>query len=120
MSQQIRVPRRPGALRFLLVAVGVGVVAWYGYGLWTYPTFSNADIDRSASLNLVFDLSRQKDAVPLDAAERHRRLVAERKEVVADIQQEKDRLKTGLAIGFLLLGIGVFTFARKLLPKPPA
>lgn len=89
------------AFPFMLLAVGIGLSGWYGLQWYQLPTYSDADIDASAELNLQLDLQRQP--VAPDAAALASLRAKTRAYVVADIERERRQVETGLGAGLIAL-----------------
>ena len=83
------------------VVVGIGLSGWYGLQWYQLPTYSDADIDASAELNLQLDLQRQPGTP--DAAALASLRAKTRADVVADIERERHQVETGLGAGLIAL-----------------
>ncbi|SEQ97439.1 hypothetical protein SAMN04488038_11368 [Solimonas aquatica] len=81
---------------YLLLAVGLGLCAYYGLALRQLPRYSEADIAASAELNLHLDQQR----TPSLQSEQRDKIVAELRE---DIARERRELETGLGAGLIAL-----------------
>lgn len=113
----MRTPHRPmSTIPAFLVALGLGLVSYYGIEWYQLPKYSESDIDVSAELNLRLDLQRRGPHLQPqgEELERLRRIV--RAEVEGEIKQEREKVQTRFAIGLvsLIFGIGQFVFAAML------
>lgn len=93
--------RSRSAFPFMLLAVGIGLTGYYGLQWVQLPSYSDADIDASAELNLQLDLQRQHTTPDTDKLAAMR--AQTRADVVADIQREHSQVETGLGAGLIAL-----------------
>jgi hypothetical protein len=98
--------RNPRLFAFVLAAIGLAVVAWYGEQRARLPQWSEAEIEQSVELNLQLELQRrgphlQPQGERLAALRR-----ALRAEVEAEIRRERDALDRWIGAGLLLLVFG--------------
>lgn len=93
--------RSRAAFPFMLLAVGIGLSGWYGLQWYQLPSYSQADIDASAELNLQLDLQRQH--IDADNSRLQELRTQTRADVVADIQRERSQIETGLGAGLIAL-----------------
>ena len=109
--------RNPRAFAFVLIAIGTGLLAWYGPQWQRLPEWSDAEIEQSVELNLQLDLQRMgPHLTPSDEKlERLRDVI--RAEVLGEIRREREELERWLGLGLLLgvLGLGqlVFSLAKR-------
>ena len=96
-----RVKRNPMITPFLLFAVGLGLVAWYGAEWYELPRYGEADINASVEANLAIDLGRLGRTPEAAQLERLRAQI--RAEVEADIRKERSESERGLGVGLLCL-----------------
>ena len=109
--------RNPRVLTFLLVAFGVGLVAWYGEQRWRLPAWSEAEIEQSVELNLAVELERRGPHLRPsgERLEELRRTV--RAEVEGEIRRDREKLERGLGAGLLMTVIGLGVLAGGALLK---
>lgn len=88
---------------FLLGAAGLALCGWYGSALLSAPQYSQADIARSAQLNLAVDLARLPPNLRPAATEHAEMLDNERQEVVDDISLQHKKRQAGFGAGVILL-----------------
>lgn len=102
------------SLPALLLAVGVGLCAYYGQAWWTLPSYSEADIAASTELNLQLDLQRRGSHLQPDTAGLERLRAQVREEVEAEIRIERERIERRFGLGLiaLVVGLGHTVFAR--------
>lgn len=98
--------RNPRAFAFVLAAIGLGVVLWFGEQRARLPQWSETEIGQSAELNLQLELQRrgphlQPQGERLEALRRTLRA-----EVEAEIRRERDTLDRWVGAGLLLLVFG--------------
>jgi peptidoglycan/xylan/chitin deacetylase (PgdA/CDA1 family) len=99
--------RNPQALAFVLIALGTGLLAWYGPKWYELPEWSEAEIEQSVDLNLAIDLQRMGPHLQPtgERLERLRDMV--RAEVQADIRREREVLERWLGGGLILTVLGL-------------
>ncbi|MFT4047890.1 MAG: hypothetical protein QM661_14520 [Solimonas sp.] len=98
--------RRPRtAFPFMLLAIGIGLSAYYGWQWTRLPTYSDADLDASVELNAQLELqAHQAQATPEGLS----RLRAQtRQDLLADIARERHEVETGLSAGLIALVAGL-------------
>lgn len=98
--------RNPRLFGFLLIAIGLGLLGYYGEQRWRLPTWSEAEIEQSVELNLALDLRHrgphlQPAGEKLEALRR-----AIRAEVEADIRLERENLESWMGVGAILCMLG--------------
>ncbi|MGQ0587619.1 MAG: hypothetical protein ACT4PK_10530 [Gammaproteobacteria bacterium] len=99
-------PRNPRVLAFMLVALGVGVAAWYGEQRWRLPPWSEAEIEQSVELNLAAELERRGPHLQPSAERIQDLRRALRAEIEAEIRRDREKLERGLGAGLLLTVVG--------------
>lgn len=113
----MRTPPRPmSTIPAFMIALGLGLIGYYGIEWYQLPKYSPSDIDVSAELNLRLDLQRRGPHLQPqgEELERLRRMV--HAEVEGEIRQEQQQVQTRFGIGLvsLIFGIGQFMFAAML------
>jgi hypothetical protein len=98
--------RDPRAFAFLLVAIGVGLAAYYGEQRWRLPQWSEAEIEQSVELNLQLDLQRRGPHLQPTGARLDALRAALRAEVEAEIRREREQLERWIGLGLLLTILG--------------
>ena len=98
--------RNPRAFAFVLAAVGLGLVAFYGEQRWRLPAWSEAEIAQSVELNLALELQQrgphlQPAGERLDALRRTLRA-----EIEAEIRRERAEPERWIGLGLLLIVLG--------------
>jgi hypothetical protein len=107
--------RNPRALSFLLVALGLGLIAWYGDARWRSPQWSEAQLEEETQLRLAVELHRRGPHLQPDAERLrvlHRTL---RAEVDAELQRGRQELERWIGVGALLCVLGGSHFLKQLL-----
>lgn len=107
--------RRPrSVMPFFLVAVGIGLCAWYGQSWYALPEYTVTDIEASVEANLAVDLARMGPHLKPDEAGMERLRAQIRSELESEMQKERQDIQQGLAIGLvcLVLAAGNFVFMR--------
>lgn len=99
--------RNPRLFAFLMAAIGIGLVAWYGEQRWRLPAWSEAEIEQSVELNLALELQRrgphlQPTGERLDALRG-----ALRAEVEGEIRRDRQKLERWIGVGALLIVFGL-------------
>ena len=107
--------RNPRAFSVLLIAAGIGLMAWYGEARWRYPVWSEAQIEEEAQLRLAVELHRRgphlrPDGERLDML--HRTV---RAEVEAEIRRGRQPLERWIGVGALLCVLGGSHLLKQLL-----
>jgi hypothetical protein len=111
--------RNPRLLAFLLVAVGIGLAAYYGELRWRLPAWSDAEIEQSVELNLSLELQRRGPHLQPgpDRVEALRAMV--RAEIEAEIRRERQEPERWIGLGLLLVVVGLGLWAREVLARAP-
>lgn len=99
--------RNPRAFAFVLAAIGIGLIAWYGEQWYRLPTWGEAEIAQSVELNLALEQQRrgphlQPTGEKLDALRQ-----ALRAEVEAEIRRDRQGLERWIGLGLLLVVFGL-------------
>ena len=99
--------RSPRTFAALLLSLGMGLCAYYGYEWWQLPAYSEADIEASVELNLQLDLQRRGPHLQPDEAgvARLRELI--HREITAEIQQQRERIELRFGVGLIALVLGL-------------
>ena len=107
--------RNPRVFAFLLIAVGVGLIGYYGEQRWRLPAWSEAEIEQSVELNLALDLQRRGPYLQ-PAGERLEQLRdALRAEVRAEIRRDRENLERWIGFGAILCVLGAAHWLKPLL-----
>lgn len=98
--------RNPKALAFLMIAIGLGLLGYYGEQWYRLPQWTEAEIEQSVELNLAIDLNRMGPHLrPTgEKLERLREIV--RSEVQGEIRREREGLERWIGAGLILLVLG--------------
>jgi len=109
--------RNPRAFAFLLAAIGIGLVAYYGEQRWRLPPWSESEIAQSVELNLALELQRrgphlQPEAGRLDALRRTLRA-----EVEAEIRRDRQAPERWIGFGLLLIVVGLGSWLKDALTR---
>ena len=108
--------RNPRAFAFVLAAVGVGLVAWYGEQRWRLPAWSEAEVEQSVELNLALELQRRGPHLQPAGARLEQLRRDLRAEVEAEIRRERAEPERWIGLGLLLIvlaaGQGLAEFLR--------
>ncbi|SFF42213.1 hypothetical protein SAMN04488120_1043 [Fontimonas thermophila] len=114
-------PHRPRltSLPALLLAVGLGLVGYYGVEWYTLPEYSEADIEASVELNLQLDLQRRGPHLQPDAERLELLRKTIRAEVETEIRKEREKVQLRFGVGLiaLVLGVGQIVGNRWAIPK---
>ncbi|MGB0219167.1 MAG: hypothetical protein ACPGJF_07530 [Sinimarinibacterium flocculans] len=114
--------RSPRTFTALLLALGMGLCAYYGQEWWALPDYSAADIEASVELNLQLELQRRGPHLQPDEAGIARLRDMVEREITAQLtqQREKIQLRFGVGLVALVLGLGQLAMARVLGQKSDA
>ena len=112
--------RNPRALAFLLVALGIGLAAYYGEQRWRLPAWSEGEIEQSVELNLVVELRQRGPHLQPSAGRLDELRAMLRAEVEGEIRREREHLERWIGFGLLLAVVGLGIWAREALGRPPA
>lgn len=114
-------PPRPlfNSLPAMILALGVGLVGYYGMEWYQLPEYSEADIDASVELNLQLDLQRRGPHLQPDAEQLERLRNTVRAEVETEIRKERETIELRFGVGLvaLVFGLGQGLFQR-LIKRP--
>lgn len=107
--------RNPRFFAFLLVALGVGLLGYFGEQWRRLPAWSEQEIEQSVELNLALDLRhRGPHLQPTgERLEELRRTV--RAEVEAEIRRERSGLERWMGVGAILTMLGLVTWLKQAL-----
>jgi hypothetical protein len=109
--------RNPRAFAFLLIAIGIGLLGYYGEQLWRLPTWSEAEIAQSVELNLALDLRHRGPHLQPTPEKLAELRATVRAEVEADIRRERETLERWLGLGAILCMLGTGHFVKQLLAE---
>lgn len=109
-------PRPMSTIPAFMVALGLGLIGYYGIEWYQLPKYSEADLAMSTELNLQIDLQRRGPHLQPDAEELQRLRSQVRAEVEGEIRTERKKIQTRFTIGLisLIFGIGQFAAAAAL------
>lgn len=106
--------RNPHFLTFFLLALGIGVVGYFGEQRSRLPAWSEAEIEQSVELNLALDL-RHRGPHLQPTGERLAELrTAVRAEVEAEIRREREQLERWIGVGAILCMLGAGNWLKLL------
>jgi hypothetical protein len=112
--------RNSRAFAFLMAAIGVGLVAYYGEQRWRMPEWSEAEIAQSVELNLAVELQRRGPHLQ-PAGERLETLRRTlRAEVEAAIRRDRQALDRWIGCGGLLIVFGLSQWLVDALKRRPS
>ena len=98
--------RNPRAFAFLLLAAGLGLVAYYGEQRWRMPAWSEAEIEQSVELNLELELQRRGPHLRPEGERLEQLRRTLRAEVEAEIRRERAGPERWIGLGLLLMVVG--------------
>lgn len=109
--------RNPRLFAFLLIAVGTGVLVYFGEQWLRLPVWTDTEIEQSVELNLALDLQHrgphlQPTGEKLDEL---RRTI--RAEVVGEIGRERKDVERWLAVGLMLCVFGAASWLTDFLRR---
>lgn len=109
------------AIPAVLFAVGLGMAMWYGKALYELPTYTEAEVQQSADLNLAMDFQRSGKPLPQDAAALKALRESLAAEVQASITAERQALQLPLGIGLLaaVFSLGQMILMQRLRRRRP-
>ncbi len=117
LQTTMRTPHRPmSTIPAFMVALGLGLIGYYGVEWYQLPKYSETEIALSAEFNLQFDLQRRGPHLQPQGEDLERLRAQVHAEVVGQIEQERKKVQTRFGIGLvsLIFGIGQFVFATML------
>jgi hypothetical protein len=103
--------RNPKALAFLMFAVGIGLLGYFGEQWYRLPKWSEAEIEQSVELNLAIDLNRMGPHLRPTGEKLERLRGIIRAEVEGEIRREREQLERWMGAGLLLLVLGAGQWA---------
>lgn len=109
--------RNPRLFSFVLIAIGTGVVLYYGEQWHRLPQWSEAEVEQSVELNLALDLRNRGPHLQPTGAKLEELRRSVRAEVEADIRREREELERWLGVGAILCMLGVGQFVKQLLAQ---
>ena len=109
--------RNPRFLAFLLIAVGVGLISYYGERRWRLPQWTEAEIEQSVELNLTLDLQRRGPHLQPQPERLAALRSALRAEVEAEIRRERKQPERWIGFGAILCVLGAGHWLKELLAK---
>ena len=95
------------SLPAMILALGVGLVGYYGMEWYQLPEYSETDIDASVELNLQLDLQRRGPHLQPDAEQLERLRSTVRAEVETEIRKEREKIELRLGVGLIALIVGL-------------
>lgn len=98
--------RNPNAFAFLLAAIGIGLVAYYGEQRWNLPEWSEAEVEQSVELNLALELQRRGPHLQPVGNRLEQLRAALRAEVEGEIRRERAEIERWIGLGLLLIVLG--------------
>jgi hypothetical protein len=106
--------RDPRALAFVLLAVGVGLLGWYGDQWYRLPAWSDSEIEQSVDLNLEIELARRGPLLQPQGERLDQLRGTLRSEIEAQIRLQRQDLERWMAAGLTLcvLGLGAWLRSR--------
>ncbi len=108
-------PRRNlSTIPAFLVALGLGLVSYYGVEWYYLPQYSEADIATSTELNLHLDLQRRGPHLQPKGEELERLRKMVRAEIEGEIRRAEEKVQTRFGIGLISLIFGLGQFAAGL------
>lgn len=96
---------RFGLFHFIFI-IGVCLSGYYGHALWTWPHYSDADIDQSVELNLAIDLSRRGPHLMPNEAGMTRLREQIRNEITGELSLQRTQAERRFGVGLLLAVAG--------------
>lgn len=112
--------RNPRAFAFLLIAVGVGLVAWYGEQRWRLPEWNETEIEQSVELNLALELQRRGPHLQPSGERLDHLRSTLRAEIEAEIRRDRAEPERWIGLGLLLIVVGAgHWFADAMRRRPP-
>lgn len=102
--------RNPRAFSFVLAAIGIGLVLYYGEQWYRLPKWSEAEIEQSVELNLAMDLQRRGPHLQPTGEKLEALRDTVRAEVEAEIRRDRETLERWIGLGLLLAVLGVGRF----------
>lgn len=112
--------RNPMLMPFIFLALGVGLIGWYGLSWYELPQYNESDIAASIEANLAVDLSRRGPNLQPDAKGLERMRAQIRDELTADIDRERADAERGIGIGLfcIVIALGHAVLMHGLRPPP--
>ena len=107
--------RNPRLLAYLMIAIGLGLLGYYGEQLWRLPTYSPAEVEQSVEMNLALDLARMGPHLQPTAEKLAALRDIVRAEVEAEIRHERQQLERWVGVGAILCMLGIGMFLKELL-----
>lgn len=106
--------RDPRALAFVLIAMGVGLLGWYGDQWYRLPAWNETEIAQSVDLNLALELKQRGPLLQPEGERLERLRQTIRAEIEAQIHRQRLEVERWIAAGLALavLGIGAWLRAR--------
>lgn len=98
---------RFASLPALMLALGLGLVSYYGIEWYELPEYSEAEIEASTELNLQLDLQRRGPHLQPDAARLEALRKTVRAEVETEIRKERETVQLRFGVGLIALVVGL-------------
>jgi hypothetical protein len=102
--------RNPRAFSFVLAAIGLGLVLYYGEQWYRLPQWSETEIEQSVELNLTMDLQRMGPHLRPSGEKLERLRSVVRQEVEAEIRHDRETLERWMGLGLILTVLGAGRF----------
>lgn len=90
----------------LIFIIGISIAGYYGHALWTWPEYSDRDIEQSVELNLAIDLSRRGPHLMPDEAGLQRLREQIHGEITGELSHQRIQAERRLGVGLLLTVAG--------------
>ena len=108
--------RNPQAFAFVMIAIGIGLIGYYGERWYRLPQWTEGEIEQSVELNLAIDLKRMGPLLQPTGEKLERLRGIIRAEVAGEIRRERETLERWMGAGLLLVVVGLgqalFSLAR--------
>lgn len=98
--------RNPRLFAFVLMAVGVGLLGYFGEQRWRLPEWSEADIEESVELKLAMELHRRGPHLQPTGERLNDLYATVRAETEATIRRERYDIERWIGLGALLCVLG--------------
>jgi hypothetical protein len=98
--------RNPRALAIVMMALGIGLTAWYGQEWYELPEWNEAEIAQSVELNLAADVARMGPHLKPEGEKLERLRQMVREEIEGEIRRERELLEKWMGVGLILFVLG--------------
>ena len=109
--------RNPRFFAFLLVAIGLGLLGYYGEQRWRLPKWSDAEIAQSVELNLALDLQHRGPHLQPSGEKLEELRATIRAEVEAEIRRERETPERWMGVGAILCMLGAGHWLKQVLAE---